>query len=217
MRRSMTLVALVSITVSVFSGCEGQRAGGGASLQTSPTSTRVANVTSTTIVVLPSSTTTIPPTTPTTTVRDALKAAFEVQSTGVAGREYEYDQTMYLGFAYRNRTSQAITAFQFTATVESTDKLGRSFERALLFDCIDAPLAAGASRKAGNLRSLDALVAGEDNCTVGGWDVNRYISEQIGIYEAIVSGRSATVTIEINRIVMANGAALGTAVVGQAF
>ena len=217
MRRFMTFAALAAITVSIFSGCGDHADGSVASLQGGPATPPVMDAPTTTMVLQATTTTTIPVTTSTTTLRDALEAAFSVQSTGVVGREYDYDKTMYLGFAYRNLTSQAIAAFQFTATVESTDKLGRSFERRLLFECIDAPIAAGASRKAGNLRSLDALVAGEDNCTVGGWDVNPYISEQIGIYEAIVSGRPSTVTVELNRVVMANGSALGTAVVGRAF
>lgn len=171
-----------------------------------------------TTVAAPVTTTTIPvSTTSTTTVRGALDAAFSVQSAGVVGREFDYSRTMYLGFAYRNLTSKQIVAFQFRATVEVKDRLGRSFVRNLLFDCTDVPLAAGGSRRAGNLRSLDALIAGEDNCTVGGWHVNPYISSEIGMYEALVGGAQPSVVIEVTRVVMADGSAIGTPVVGSRF
>jgi hypothetical protein len=154
-------------------------------------------------------------------VEDQLKAALTVRATSVSVKGGKYDRALDVEFVIENRSPRTINVFQVSVNVRVTDRLGRVFSRNLLFDCTESPLGAGERRDAGETRhdifaESDRKIAGHSNCTIGSWELNEFIDEEIGMYHAIDEGSaSARADVTLNRIVFGDGSAIGKAEKGR--
>ena len=128
--------------------------------------------------------------------------------------------TVAFAFTYESKSTHVLTAWQLQIDSTITDRLGRTFSFRGLKDCTDAGLAAGERRQGfvyearysrvadaeERLAALEQSGRSQDGCADGS-----FTPEQSGFLTALEDGAIPITIVMVNRIVMDDGTALGSA------